>query len=112
MRNIFSGTGDATHHFNVVLMFITFLACFSPSVPPMIRQAWGENFNAHICSFILCYLPIEVENGGKVAMTKDEQRFSDWFFCDGMSDPWLTEYVDVMAQNILKRVILHFKPFK
>ncbi|KAH8110787.1 hypothetical protein DFH11DRAFT_740573 [Phellopilus nigrolimitatus] len=47
-------------------------ACFSPTVSPTAKIAWATH-------------------GGKVAVTLEEKQDSQWFFCSGMGDPWLTE---------------------
>ncbi|KZT20976.1 hypothetical protein NEOLEDRAFT_1032495, partial [Neolentinus lepideus HHB14362 ss-1] len=70
-------------------------ACFSPTVPLDIQRAWGEavsNSRGHFlrgscCAFFFFFLI--VKNGGEVARTKEDRRRATWFFCSGMSDPWV-----------------------
>ncbi|KAF8997846.1 hypothetical protein BDQ17DRAFT_835106 [Cyathus striatus] len=51
-------------------MLFTAMACFSPSVPAFVRRAW-------------------VQNGGRLTHTDEDFRKADYFFCNGMDDPWL-----------------------
>lgn len=36
-----------------------------------------------------------VTNGGTLTHTDDDFRRANFFFCDGMDDPWLNEYVSL-----------------
>ncbi|KAF8494248.1 hypothetical protein JB92DRAFT_2796649, partial [Gautieria morchelliformis] len=48
------------------------MACFSPSVLPEIKSLWTHN-------------------GGTIALSVQEQMHSNFYFCNGISDPWLPE---------------------
>jgi len=63
-----------------VLLF-SGLACFSPSVAPTIRKLW-------------------VKNGGSLTHTDDDFRRANYFFCDGMDDPWLNE---LLSRHLIVR---------
>ena len=39
------------------------------------------------------FLKKSVKNGGTLTHTDDDFRRANYFFCDGMDDPWLNEYV-------------------
>ena len=40
---------------------------------------------------------LTVKNGGTLTHTDDDFRRANYFFCDGMDDPWLNEYVTVVV---------------
>ena len=74
------------------------VACFSPSVPPTIRKLWGmqkKDLPRSQQQFFLIsfFLKKSVKNGGTLTHTDDDFRRANYFFCDGMDDPWLKEYV-------------------
>lgn len=73
----------------------SFVACFSPSVTPTIRKLWGTQKNHLFRSKrrSLNYFFLTVKNGGTLTHTDDDFRRANYFFCDGMDDPWLNEYV-------------------
>ncbi|KAF8815389.1 hypothetical protein BYT27DRAFT_7037712, partial [Phlegmacium glaucopus] len=58
-------------------------ACFSPSVAPTIRKLWGMQSKS--------YPHHKIKNGGTLTHTDAEFKRANFFFCDGMDDPWLNE---------------------
>ncbi|CAA7265230.1 unnamed protein product [Cyclocybe aegerita] len=56
-------------------------ACFSPFVPPSIRKLW-------------------VINGGTLTHTETDFRQAQFFFCNGMNDPWLSE---LLSRSLIVR---------
>ena len=45
----------------------------------------------------------QVKNGGTLTHTDDDFRRANYFFCDGMDDPWLNEYV-CLGTNLVFRI--------
>lgn len=67
-------------------------ACFSPSVPVAVRKLWGT----HSIKVLLLWRRLdvyEVKHGGTLTHTDIDFRNAEFFFCDGMNDPWLKQYV-------------------
>ena len=47
---------------------------------------FSSYYQLTLCQFIALY-------GGGIAMTPEERRNSQWYFCIGLGDPSLAEYV-------------------
>lgn len=67
-----------------------FIACFSPSVHSAYRKAWGMVVYA-LARRLLNANIFLVNHGGSLTHTESEFYEAQYFFCDGLDDPWLPE---------------------